>query len=436
MNHTLYELIWYFFIYSFLGWVLEIIYAAVKKKSFLNRGVLNGPQCPVYGLGMVLSIIFFDSLKDNFIFLAIGCGLLATILEFFTGSFMKLLFAKRWWDYSDYPYNIGGYVCLPFSMLWGLLAALMIAFGQPLMSFLIHLLPVFIGRILLIVLGVLFILDLLSVLGVAVHVHQQHKPLSDLAGDMQQFSNRLGRIIFGRIERRMIKAHPALVLPADKTDTPAVKTGTFAAGCSFYKLFWLFMISAFLGDIVETIFCLITSGVLMSRSSVVYGPFSIVWGLGVVVLSVMLHRYQDRDDRYIFLFGTAMGGVYEYICSVFTELVFGAVFWDYSGIPFNLGGRINLLYCFFWGFAAVIWIKLIYPRLSRLIEKIPPRPGTILTWCMFAFMTVNIVTSSLALARYAGRTASQPPANSLETYLDTRFPDTRMQQIYPKAKMR
>lgn len=95
----------------------------------------------------------------------------------------------------------------------------------------------------------------------------------------------------------------------------------------------------------------------MSRSSVLYGPFSIVWGLGCVLLTALLYKYKDRSDRYIFLAGTVLGGAYEYSCSVFTELVFGTVFWDYSHIPFNLGGRINLLFCFFWGIAAVVWLK-------------------------------------------------------------------------------
>jgi Protein of unknown function (DUF1113). len=71
----------------------------------------------------------------------------------------------------------------------------------------------------------------------------------------------------------------------------------------------------------------------MSRSSVVYGPFSIVWGLGCACLTAFLYKYKDKSDRYIFLYGTVLGGAYEYICSVFTELVFGTVFWDYSKIP-------------------------------------------------------------------------------------------------------
>ena len=104
-----------------------------------------------------------------------------------------------------------------------------------------------------------------------------------------------------------------------------------------------------------------------------------------------------------------LGGAYEYICSVFTELVFGKVFWDYSKIPFNLGGRINLLYCFFWGIAAVIWIKNLYPLFSGWIEKIPVLWGYILTWTLAVFMAVNIAVSSMALIRYDRRAEGKPP---------------------------
>ena len=156
-------------------------------------------------------------------------------------------------------------------------------------------------------------------------------------------------------------------------------------------------------------------------------------GSGVVVLTMMLHKYRDREDRYIFLFGTVVGGAYEYICSVFTELVFGTVFWDYSKIPFNLGGRINLLYCFFWGVAAVVWIKIIYPFLSGLIERIPKKAGSVLSYCFLMFMAVNIVVSGAALGRYAERKSGIPAENSIEVMLDDRFHDQRMERIYPNA---
>ena len=158
------------------------------------------------------------------------------------------------------------------------------------------------------------------------------------------------------------------------------------------------MVGAFLGDLVETVFCRLTAGVWMSRSSLVWGPFSVVWGLALALTTVLLRQNQDKSDRYLFVFGTVMGGVYEYVCSAVTELLFGTVFWDYSKFKFNLGGRINLLYCFFWG------------------------------------MAVNMVTSSLALARYDARTSGVPAANAVETYLDAHFDNARMERIYPNAK--
>lgn len=434
MNHSIYQLLWYFLIYSFVGWCLEIVYAAVRKKRFLNRGILNGPLCPVYGLGMVFSLIFFRTLKGNFIFLAIGCGAIATVLEFFTGIMLEKLFKKKWWDYSDYKYNLGGYVCLLFSLVWGVTAALAMEFLQPLISTVLGWIPVFLGQIALIAAFVIVGIDVISVMGIIFEVQKYNEQVEDLAESMNQISNRLGRAIFLYIERRMTRAHPPVT--AEKSAESEEKGRVFAHGCSFHKLVWLFFIGAFIGDLIETVFCRFSMGRWMSRSSVVYGPFSIVWGLGVAVLTVMLYRYKDKKISFIFLFGTVMGGAYEYICSVFTEIVFGTVFWDYSKIPLNLGGRINLLFCFFWGIAAILWIKFAYPKISGLIERVPKRIGKILSFCMIVFMIFNMAVSAAALDRYTHRYLGQKPANQIEKLLDQQFPDERMEKIYPSAIMR
>lgn len=178
----------------------------------------------------------------------------------------------------------------------------------------------------------------------------------------------------------------------------------------------------------------------MSRSSVVYGPFSIVWGLGCALLTAVLYRIRERSDSYIFVAGTLLGGAYEYICSVFTELVFGTVFWDYSEFRFNLGGRINLLYCFFWGIAAVVWMKFLYPILSKWIERLPRKKGTFLCNCMIVFMIFNCLISALALSRYEKRqrinfAVQQEKAEGIDAILDEHFPDERMERIYPNAKI-
>ena len=130
-----------------------------------------------------------------------------------------------------------------------------------------------------------------------------------------------------------------------------------------------------------------------------------------------------------------MGGAYEYICSVFTELVFGTIFWDYSKIPFNLGGRINLLYCFFWGIAALVWMKICYPKVSQWIEKVPKKVGTWISYVMLVFMIFNVCLSGLAMGRYSERAQKIPAEHSLGQWIDQHFPDERMERIYPNAKM-
>ena len=238
-----------------------------------------------------------------------------------------------------------------------------------------------------------------------------------------------GLWILDHVERRMARSHPALTLARPKRQ----KAGTFAAGCSPYKIILLFFIGAFLGDITETIFCRVTGGEWMSRSSVVWGPFSIVWGLAIALVTQLLYRYKDKPTSWLFIAGTLLGGAYEYLCSVFTEIVFGAVFWDYSAIPFNLGGRINLLYCFFWGFAAVAWFKLLYPPISATIEKLPTRFGTVLTWALCLFMAVDMVVSSAALIRYNDRLNGVPAQSAVAEYLDEHYDNDRMHKVYPKA---
>lgn len=171
----------------------------------------------------------------------------------------------------------------------------------------------------------------------------------------------------------------------------------------------------------------------MSRSSVVWGPFSIVWGLAIAMVTILLHKYQKRSDGVLFFAGTFLGGAYEYICSVFTEIFFGKVFWDYSRIRFNLGGRINLLYCFFWGIAAVAWIKGVYPRISVVIEKIPMKIGKIISWILIVFMCCNMAVSSMALIRSSQREKDIPATQSWQKTMDQRFGDERLKQIYPNA---
>lgn len=183
----------------------------------------------------------------------------------------------------------------------------------------------------------------------------QHPVLEQLNQKLEARSDTLRRRIAVYVEKRIQRAYPE----AARRQPTAVQKGK-ADFLSAADLLWLFVIGAFLGDMVETVFCRLTAGVWMSRSS-------LVWGLALAMATVLLRQNQDKSDRYLFAFGTVLGGVYEYVCSAVTELLFGTVFWDYS--KFNLGGRINLLYCFFWGIAAVMWMRYGYPLVLKLMKK-------------------------------------------------------------------
>lgn len=438
MHFTFYQLCWFYFIYSFIGWCGEVCAAAVKKKKFINRGFVSGPFCPIYGAGAAAFAVFLPELTENPFFLFMGGVILASFIEFTTGALLEKLFHKKWWDYSEIRFNFEGYICARYSLLWGGFALLLVYFVNPALAALLDMLPHLAGVIVLWALAVFLALDTVGTSLAIRGMQKKVEQLGQLTEGIEQISRLLENAITQKIAKRMEKAFPAIAPETLKRDAlPKEKPEVFAAGCGFYKLFSLFLIGAFLGDITETVFCLITTGRLMSRSSVVYGPFSIVWGLGCGLLTAVLYRIRGKSDSYIFAAGTLLGGAYEYICSVFTELVFGTVFWDYSGFRFNLGGRINLLYCFFWGIAAVVWMKLLYPKLSSWIEKLPKRPGTILCNFLIVFMAVNCLISALALARYGERQAAGDiqAETILDEFLDERFDDERMERIYPNAKV-
>ena len=116
----MYRFLWIFFIYAFLGWCTEVSYAALVSGRFVNRGFLNGPVCPIYGLGVVLVMACLEPFRDNLLLLFVCSVLLTSLLEWITGFVLEKLFHQRWWDYSNEPFNLGGYVCLRFSIAWGL----------------------------------------------------------------------------------------------------------------------------------------------------------------------------------------------------------------------------------------------------------------------------------------------------------------------------
>ena len=156
----LYHALWVFFIYAFLGWCTEVSYAATKTGKFVNRGFLNGPWCPIYGFGVVIVLAFLEPLKDNLFLLFLGSVVLTSALEWLTGFLLEKLFAQRWWDYSNEPFNLSGYICLRFSLAWGFACLFVVKLLHPTVLLFIRLIPHLVGLVLLGILMVVMAIDL------------------------------------------------------------------------------------------------------------------------------------------------------------------------------------------------------------------------------------------------------------------------------------
>ena len=159
---SLYQTLAYFLIYSCLGWCLEVVYAAVTTGKLVNRGFLNGPVCPIYGFGMVIVLYALTPLVDNTLLLYLGGVILPSVLELVGGWALYKLYRTRWWDYSDYPFNIGGYICLEFCLLWGVGTLVVMRIVHPIIAGLVAMVPTLVGVILMCILYAVYATDVVA----------------------------------------------------------------------------------------------------------------------------------------------------------------------------------------------------------------------------------------------------------------------------------
>lgn len=195
MPQNIYQALWIFIIYAFLGWCSEVAFAAVNKGKFVNRGFLNGPVCPIYGVGMLIVVLCLWNLRDRPLLLFLGSALLTTALEFVTGFVLERFFHDKWWDYSDMPFNIKGYVCLKFTILWGLAASFIIGAIHRFIYMLIEKTPFVLGVILLAVFSAAFIADFTVTLTALVKLPKKLKAMAEAERALRAVSDKIGENI-------------------------------------------------------------------------------------------------------------------------------------------------------------------------------------------------------------------------------------------------
>ncbi len=185
---------------------------------------------------------------------------------------------------------------------------------------------------------------------------------------------------------------------------------------------------------METLWCLIKHGFIESRKSLVLGHLSVAYGMGAVLLTLLLVHFENAQVWKIFLVAFASGTAVEYICSLGQEILFGSVAWDYSNVPLNINGRVCLLYSLFWGVLGVSWVKIMIPFMGKIFAAVHLPHERIIVWAFIAFFVFDCALSGSAAFRMNQREAGMAPSNKIEQFLDVHYPDEKMHQIYANSK--
>jgi len=183
--------LWIFPIYSFLGWCLEVIFKAVQSGKFVNRGFLNGSVCPIYGIAAMLLIPILTPVKYHLLLLFFGSVIVASLLELIVGVLLKKCFHTSWWDYSHEPFNIGGYICLKFSLAWGVASVVLLRVIHPPIAEIVSLIPAPLLTALLLVFYGGFIVDVTATVVTVLKFNRDLREISHLAELIRRSSDRM-----------------------------------------------------------------------------------------------------------------------------------------------------------------------------------------------------------------------------------------------------
>ncbi len=223
-------------------------------------------------------------------------------------------------------------------------------------------------------------------------------------------------------------------------------------GFTIIRLLAYFIIYSIIGFVIETIFGLLTKGVIESRKSFLYGPFCGIYGLGAVVMIVGLQKFK-KNNYTLFIGGFIIGSIIEYVISLVGELIFNIKWWDYSNMPFNINGRICVWYSFFWGLLAIYLMSHVNPKVDKFIEKIPKNILKNTTIILTIFLFFDFLLTCFALKmfyvrlvnnydldikgvdRYIVKYTELYEKPGIKKFVDTHFSDEKMMKTFPNIKV-
>jgi Predicted membrane protein len=204
-------------------------------------------------------------------------------------------------------------------------------------------------------------------------------------------------------------------------------------GFELYELFWILVLFSIGGFLIESFWCLIKNGYIESRKGLIFGPFCPIYGVGAVVFLFLLNSFRTNILK-LALGSFFYGSLVEYIFSFLQENLFGSVSWDYSNIPFNINGRVCLMYSLFWTLSGILFIKYIYPYIALLILCIPRQEGEQVASLLLIYICFDVFISISAILRSVGRSSLVQTNNILYKHLDREFNDIYLRKIFPNMK--
>ena len=431
-----------FFLYGFLGWVLKVVVTLVFEHRWVNRGFLMGPLSPLFGVGALAVVAILTPFHANLLVLSVLSVMLTSALQYTTHWALEAVFGLRFWDHSHARFTVNGRIRLESSLISGALGVATVLTIDPFFRGMIGLVPPGVLLVLLVILGSGLAVDLaFSVRSLLVLRRHLSRPpvisegLAALPDTAIRVAARLLKAFPEAGSRKNTELFEKLRTQVGVVRRPSAPVGeVFAPGLSFAKLFWVFLVAAWVGVVVEVVYGLVVQGHLENRSGLVWGVTNPVYGLGAVVMTLLLSQNQRHRDLTIFCASMVIGGAFEYLCSWGQEWAFGSVSWEYSGTVLNLGGRTSLSFALAWGFLGLVWVRYLYPTLSRWIEHIPRKVGKPLTLLLVVLLTLDVAVSAAAVWRWSHRVKGDASATVWGQVLDRNFDNRFLAEVYPNMR--
>ncbi len=217
-------------------------------------------------------------------------------------------------------------------------------------------------------------------------------------------------------------------------------TGKGYITLNFYNVFWVFVICSILGLVIEVIYhmAVVEPGVYQDRAGLLFGPFSPIYGVGAVLMTVALNRFHKKNFVIIFLVSAVIGGAFEFFVSWFMEMAFGITAWDYTGTFLSIGGRTNGMFMAMWGVLGLVWVKLCLPYMLKIVNKIPWNWRYTVTAVCAALMLADCMLTLASLdcwyQRQAG-TMDYARQSAIVEFCNERYDDSFMQNRFQSMTM-